>query len=72
MEPLLTVQIISFDLQIIRNTCDFEEGLKSWHIRPTIEKRGKILKNTLRTNTTAYEEFKEPRCALNCLIRLIY
>ena len=36
--PYTLYQLIIFALQIIKNTRDFEDGMKSWHVRPVLDK----------------------------------
>ena len=36
--PYTAYQLITFSLQIIKNTRDFEDGMKTWHVRPMVDK----------------------------------
>ena len=49
--PYSTTHIITFTLQVIRNICNFEEGMKSWHTRTIIERLGNISRITFNINT---------------------
>ena len=54
--PYLTTQIITFVLQAICNTRNFEEGCRNWHTRPTVDKTWQNFKDYFEDERTSLHQ----------------